>query len=313
MGVVLFFSIYRKFTGGHLKARHYLDHVLTSRDFTPRIWFSDNSRWQGDPFWDGISPLVVDHDHPIHPDVLFVGGRNWRLVDDYPALDPTIPILNLVQHVRHADEDDIRFEYLGRKAIRICVSPEVETAIRAAGCVGPTVVIPNGIDLPVAEPDSAAARPVDLLVAGLKQPETAIRVGHALSAPGRAIEVLTERLPRNEFLNAVRRARVTLFLPHFEEGFYLPALEGMALGTVVVCPDCIGNRSFCLPAVNAFRPPYLIDDLIAATDAALTLGAEVMANLRRAAREMAQAHSIATERQLFHSVLDNIDVLWKES
>ena len=68
--------------------------------------------------------------------------------------------------------------------------------------------------------------------------------------------MLTEHVPRDEFLDAMRRARVTLFLPNEEEGFYLPALEGMALGTIVVCPDCVGNRSFCLPGVNAFRPDY---------------------------------------------------------
>ena len=42
------------------------------------------------------------------------------------------------------------------------------------------------------------------------------------------------------------RARVTVLVPNPKEGFYLPALEAMALGTIVVCPDCVGNRSFCV-------------------------------------------------------------------
>jgi len=49
-----------------------------------------------------------------------------------------------------------------------------------------------------------------------------------------------------------------VFLPNQKEGegFYLPALEGMAVGTLVIFPDCIGNRSFCLSGYNCFRPDY---------------------------------------------------------
>lgn len=313
MRIVLFFSIYRKFTGGHLKARHYIDHVQASTGFTPRIWFSENSRWEADPFWRGAEHLVVDRDQPIRPDVLVVGGRNWRMVDEYPHAGPDIPIVNLVQHVRHADEADARFEYLGRKAIRICVSPEVAAAVRAAGCVGPTVVIPNGIELPVGGACAPGERPVDLLIAGLKQPALARDAAAALATAGRTIEVLTDRVPRDEFLAAMRRARVTLFLPHVEEGFYLPALEGMALGTLVVCPDCIGNRSFCLPGVNAMRPSFQFGDLIAAAEEALTIDAAAAAGLLAAARETARGHSLEAERRSFHDVLDNLDRIWKES
>ena len=46
------------------------------------------------------------------------------------------------------------------------------------------------------------------------------------------------------------------------EGFYLPALEAMALGSLVICPDCIGNRSFCLPGRNCFRPNYDLNSVI---------------------------------------------------
>ena len=46
------------------------------------------------------------------------------------------------------------------------------------------------------------------------------------------------------------RARVTLYLPNRLEGFYIPALEGMALGTLVVCPDSVGNRSYCRDGEN---------------------------------------------------------------
>ena len=121
-------------------------------------------------------------------------------------------------------------------------------------------------------------------------------------------------MSRDDFLDSMRRARVTLFLPNEEEGFYLPALEGMALGTIVVCPDCVGNRSFCLPGVNAFRPAFRFDDLV--------LDAETRAhdwrNQRRrhsgAARWKPHAtHSLDAERERFHQVLADLDALWASS
>ena len=125
-----------------------------------------------------------------------------------------------------------------------------------AGSRGPIVVIPNGVDVPIVAPDDPSARPVDLLIAGLKQPAMATRAAQRLASAGTVDRGAHRLCSRDDFLDAMRRARVTLFLPNEEEGFYLPALEGMALGTIVVCPDCVGNRSFCLPRVNAFRPAF---------------------------------------------------------
>ena len=184
-----------------------------------------------------------------------------------------MPILNLIQHVRHAEDWSIQSRYL---------EPEGDPALRqrrgrrrghggrepwARSSSFPTASTCRSFHDP-----AAIATTDDLLIAGLKQPvlaDAASPIGSL--APGRTIEVLTDYVPRETFLNLMRRARVTLFLPNEEEGFYLPALEGMAVGTIVVCPDCVGNRSFCLPGVNAFRPNYRFDDLVRATEAALTL------------------------------------------
>src|SRR3712207_4382709 len=109
----------------------------------------------------------------------------------------------------------------------------------------------------------------------------------------------SEHVPRETFLEAIRRARVTLFLPNEEEGFYLPALEGMALGTIVVCPDCVGNRSFCLPGVNAFRPAFQFADIVQDVKSALALSGPAARLLQTGAIEMAHRHSLDAERERF--------------
>lgn len=308
MRTVLFHRKYRRFHGGHLKVWHYFNHVLATPGYDARVLFDANSAWDDSNPWIGARDRVLESLDGFMPDVLFVAGRDWQRLEGLGLLDGGIPIVNLIQHVRHADEWSIQSQYLKRRAIRICVSPEVEEAVVAAGSDGPTVVIPNGVDIPEIAA-GAEERPVDLLIAGLKQPVLAGRIAEELTSPDLSIAVLTDHVDQSAFFEAMRRARATLFLPNEEEGFYLPAIEGMALGTVVVCPDCVGNRSFCLPGVNAFRPEYRLEGVIEQARAALALPEGERWRLLDNAREMASRHSLAAEREAFGSVLRDLERL----
>jgi glycosyltransferase involved in cell wall biosynthesis len=309
---VLFYRNYRKFHGGHQKVWDYFSHVLASSEFTPRIEFSPRTNWNPTNPWWNAREYVVAKERFVHPDVFFVAGRDWLMLDQHPDTRANIPVLNLVQHVRHADEKSTRFEFLRRKAIRICVSNEVAQALRETGVTkGPLIVIPNGLDLKsLPESNGTAVRDVDVLIVALKQPKLGEKLERRLKQRGRRIDVLSMRLSRPEFLSRVQEAHTTLFLPNETEGFYLPALEGMALGTLVVCPDCVGNRSFCLPGHNAFRPNYVFEDLIKAVKSALALPADQAQQMRANARQTAESHNLLRERQAFLDVLHNIDQLW---
>lgn len=310
MRTVLFHRKYRRFHGGHLKVWHYFNHVLEMPGYDARVLFDPNSAWDSSNPWNAARDRVMDSLDGFAPDVLFVAGRDWQRLLGLGLLDRNIPVINLIQHVRHADEWSIQSQYLTSKAIRICVSPEVEEAVRAAGSNGPTAVIPNGVEIPQIAPGAVEDRAVDLLIAGLKQPVLAGRVAQAVAPPDLTVEVLTEHVDQATFFEAMGRARVTLFLPNEEEGFYLPAIEGMALGTVVVCPDCVGNRSFCVPGVNAFRPEYRFEEVVEAARAALVLPEGERRRLLDNARETASRHSLAAEREAFGRVLGDLDRLW---
>jgi glycosyltransferase involved in cell wall biosynthesis len=307
---VLFHRKYRRFHGGHLKVWHYFNHVLATPGFDARVLFDVDSSWDRSNPWFDSRDYVVESLNEISPDALFVAGRDWQRLDALGLLDRGLPVLNLIQHVRHADEWSIQSRYLDRKAIRICVSVEVADAIVAAGSNGPTIVIPNSVDLPLLEDQTPAERPIDLLIAGLKQPVMANQLQARLKCPELTIVTLTDHVAREEFLEAMRRARVTLFLPNREEGFYLPALEGMALGTLVVCPDCIGNRAYLSPARNALVPEFALDALAQSTEQALALGMESSSQMVASARETAARHSPSAEREAFARVLNDLDRLW---
>jgi glycosyltransferase involved in cell wall biosynthesis len=299
---ILFHRRYQRFQGGHLKVWDYFQHVASSGLAEPRIFFEPDSVWDATNPWAGARGAVEPRWDPEAADALFLAGIDWESLPPERRGDWPRPVINLIQHVRHADPGHPLFQFLSHRAFRICVSAEIEAALRATGRVnGPLATIPNGIDFSLL-PAPAIPRDIPLLIAGLKNPALAELLA-ARFAPVTPARTVTTRIPRPEFLGLVARSETTLFLPGTTEGFYLPALEGMALGTTVICPDCVGNRSFCLDAENCFRPPYLAEALEEATRRALALPAPERDHLRAAAAATARRHDLGTERSTFLALL----------
>ena len=103
---------------------------------------------------------------------------------------------------------------------------------------------------------------------------------------------------------------MTVFLPNPSEGFYLPPIEGMASGTLVVCPEHDGERSIYDDGRNCLRPAYGLEELAAAAEAALALDEAEAEAMRERARATAEEHDLPVERQAFLDVLRDIDQLW---
>jgi hypothetical protein len=310
--LVLFHRDFRAFTGGHLKVWDYFNHVASLPAYEPRIAFSPETTWDSTNPWSGSRGYVVEW-QPEEADLLFLAGTDWRVVPEAERKYFRKPIINLIQHPRHADPKSELRGFLKNRAVRVCVSEEVAATIKATGEVnGPVFVIPNGIDLTaLPEGKSGDKRASDVLICGLKAPELAQEVQAALTDQNRTVRCLVDRISREDYLARMSDAKITVFLPRSVEGFYLPALEGMAVGTIVVCPDCIGNRGFCQDGVNCFRPSYNSAEIAAAARAALGQDKSDRAQMREQASRTVQEHSLQHERRAFLRILARIDELWK--
>jgi hypothetical protein len=311
--LILFHRNYQSFQGGHLKVWNYFSHAMESERYFPMIRFSDSSVWDESNPWSSVRNLVIGQSDAIKPDALFIAGLDWRMIspDERPA--SRAPVINFIQHVRHSDPAEELYSFLDYRAIRICVSEEVASAIRGTGRAnGPVFAIPNGIDIQGLDLSQPAARSrSDVLIAGLKNAAMALRLAKRLEAPGRRVVCLSSPLPRAAYLRNVADAKVTVFLPHRVEGCYLPPLEGMGLGTIVVCPEGIGT-SYCRAGHNCFRPEYQESAILAAVDTALRLSEAEAGKMREHGRETLQIHDIMKEKISFLKILDNLDHLWRQ-
>jgi len=125
-----------------------------------------------------------------------------------------------------------------------------------------------------------------------------------LANAGIPIDLCVKRLPRADYLRRLAMSEIAVLLPHREEGFYLPALEAMALGSIAVVPDCIGSRGFCRDDATCLVPPYTADDICASVRTLLA-DPQLRSRLRSAAFAMAGTHSLLRERMQFFQALED--------
>lgn len=285
-----------------MKVWDYFQHTKASGIFEPVIYMSPDSLRDASNPWVVAGEEISNAWNPNAADALFLGGMDWLAVPE----ELQMPTINLVQGICHANPTDPRYAFLERPAMRICVSQQVTDAILSTGKVnGQVLTIPAGLDT-ATFPAPAPQRDIPLLIAGLKQPDLAIELSKFFSAQGIKCVCLTQQIPRSEFLGMLGRACVTLFLPLCQEGFYLPALEGMAMGTLVVCPDCVGNRGFCVNGSNCLMPDYTIEALGFAGLAAIESSPKDLQLMQKNVLHQVRAHTLEAERKSYLDLLESL-------
>jgi len=300
---ILFTRQYLGFSGGHLKHTHYLSHAQAYRGLSPILHVTPDSKH------DALEPLLPADlprtDLPCEADILFVAGLDWDILDAAGQPMENIPVINFVQHVRHANPSDARYQFLPRPAIRICVSQQVSDALEATGKVnGPIITIENGLDLPPLSAQQQPPRNGKILIAGSKDRKLAAAISSQLTTLQVPHDISDGIIPRGEYLNMVSQYSVLICLPHPIEGFYLPALEAMAMGVNVVTPDCVGARSFCRHNDTCL---VTARSQTALAEAAISLlsDSDKARRLKEGGLEISKHYTLARERAIFHSLLDD--------
>ncbi len=301
---LLFRREFRAYYGGHGKVWDYYRHTAAHPEWEPNIHLTANSVSKENPWRATEAAGIVPAWCPDQCDALFMAGMDWLA---WPHDREETPVVNLIQHLRHADKQADVNAFLGRRAIRICVSDAVADALLACGVRGPVLTIDAALDIPPTEPGDPAMRG-GIVIGATKQPTLGAALAAALRARGACVTLLDAPSPRREYLATLARAEIAVLLPNATEGFYLPALEAMALGCATVVPDCVGNRTYARPDANAVVPDYTLEGLIGAVS---RLDDEAFRErVRDAGRATAARFGQLRERQAFHAVLEDLPALW---
>lgn len=300
---MLFHRDFTEYTGGHGKVWDYFRHALALGwdarvHLTPRSLRDDRNPWSAHP------ELIEPEWNPEACDVLFLAGMDWAALPD--PCHPPRPVVNLVQHVRHAWPDHPLHAFLEAPAQRICVSRPVAEALQATNRVnGGLCVIPAALDLPELPAMAPQVRHGRVVIAALKAPGLGQELARVLRDREMDVELLDSWLPRREYLERVSRGAVVVTLPHAVEGFYLPALEAMSLGVPVVMTDCIGSREYVRDSENCVLAAAQPEALAAAVERARQ--PELAHRLQRGGLLTAAAYGQERERERFAQVMRRME------
>lgn len=307
---VLFYRDLQTYTGGHQKVADYFSHLSSSHLFNPSISFSDATLWDTSNPW-----LACDRSEymPMDYDYAFLAGMDWQ---KYLSVSRphNQPVINLIQGVRHSQPESDTYKFLSHKAIRICVSSPVAEAIALTGRVnGPIFTISNGVKLPSLPQIN---KDIDVLILGTKSREAAEWLRQRLSLEANVLITLqNDQIAQSDLYNIMNRSKILVALPFEQEGFYLPALEAMNYCDLVVVPDCVGNRDFCIDGKNCLMPRYDREAILASTLQAISLleDKQVLTEFKREMSDTVSRHSLAAERKAFLKLMNNVGKLWAES
>lgn len=296
---ILFHRDFREYTGGHGKVWDYFNHAI-ALGWDARVYLTPDSLRDSSNPWLSMPERIEPAWQPEKADLLFLGGMDWTAL---PAAFDTgaVPVINLVQHVRHADPGVPLRRFLSRPAWRVCVSRAVADAIVATGEVAGAVrMIPAALNLPSMAPATGAARR-EVFIGAFKNPELGQALQALLQGQGFAVRLSAGWLPRQDFLQELANAHTAVLLPHPTEGFFLPGLEAMALDCAVVMPHCEGNGEYAVDAFNCLMPTSTPQALSLAV--AQLQDASLHARLRSAGMRTAARHTLAGEREAFAGML----------
>lgn len=301
---LLFSRHFLNYTGGHGKVLDYMGHADAHPGWVAHVGVHPGSVREGNPFLvhprAQIGRLAVEAD-----DALFLAGADW---DWAPPESDARVVFNFIQGIRHAHSDGPLYAHLARRAIRICVSHAVSEAIRATGLVrGPVHVITPGLSLP-AGIAHAAAQKRGVFIPAHKQPELGNTLAEALRANGWHVDLEQGLVDRPSFLARMARAEIAIPLPLAEEGFFLPGLEAMALGTLLIGVDAGGNREYLRDGENALVTGRDVEGIARALNE--LPNAERRQAMRLAGLETAARFSLEQERRAFHHLLDDVEAQW---
>lgn len=311
--------------GGVVKVFDYVNHAL-SLGYEPVIAcpesykpglplfgiprFSDISPESGIPFTDLEKVAVGPHDlaflsWPTHYEVVEPRLSRWTRHEQ---------VIFIVQNVRWANPSFTKgyaIRLLSRPMARIMTNDVVLEAVKPylnPSSMTEVIRLGHDTDFFARERTEAFGSPIRVAYTTWKS-DVGNKVASLLekSDSGFVFRAIRDPVGWDELRKLYHWADVFLATPLVEEGFYLPGLEAMAAGAVVISPDAGGNRAYCRFGENCLQADF--EDASSYVDALQTLriwDLDDVNRLRRSGYETAKLHTLEYERERFGEFMSRL-------
>ena len=293
---VAFIRQYDSYTGGHQKVRDYIDHFL-HLGWEVSLTLRGTSPTHPHLFSHILGVNYTQKHDPAAADLVFLAGMDWEQhLNASPAITP---VINLIQHTRHALPDDPRYSFLTLPATRLCVSRAVCEKV-APLANGTTHWIKMGHHFPLID----ASQQQDLFILATKAPDLGERMASWARRQGWRVQLFTA--PQEPLLvkTAMASSHVSLVLPHAKEGFYFPGIEAMYYSNWAVIPDCEANQEYCAPFSNGLSCDYTENAIKTTVVKVMSQRSSLISQWRKwRGRQIASSYSLRNERQALAKIL----------
>ena len=310
--------------GGVVKIMDYVNHAISlgyepviacPEQYKPELpvfqitRFSDISPENGIKFTDLEKVSVAPHElaflsWPTHYEILEPRLSRWTRHEQ---------VIFIVQNVRWANPDWINgyaLRLLSRPMARIMTNDVVLEAVKPY--LNPTSLT-DVIDLGN-DSDYFAKRRSGPLGGRIKVGYTTWKSGvgdevaSALAgSPHYEFRAIRNPVGWAELRELYHWSDVFLGTPLVEEGFYMPGLEAMAAGAIVICSDAGGNRAYCRFGENCIEVGMdEAGDYVGALEGLRAADAREIGRLRSNGYETVGRHTLEQEREGFGEFMERL-------
>jgi hypothetical protein len=310
---ILFYQHFGKNTevrGAHFKSFDFFNHINSFDGYDAIIAFDRTSEWNSTLPWFNLFETMPTLDNVIsNPDILFLNsGKDWIKYSQNAKINPNTPIISPVNHFRALNENHPSFKFLSHNAIRLCPSPELFMAVKNHPLTsGKTIYLPNGVYINENVSKLKNDKKIDLLIVGNKNPVLAQQIYSSFKHSSLNLVLLDKWMPKEGFQQMLAESKISVHLPKLVEAHYIPAIEAMMLNSLVVMPDCIGNRTYAKHLNTCYLSDYNLESLVHSIQSALEMQPEITDTIILNAQIESKAYSMNQEKSGLLNILNMLN------
>jgi hypothetical protein len=234
----------------------------------------------------------------------------YRRLESWMSPERVIHIVQNVRHVNPAWHRGIGTRLLTWPAARISINSIVADAIHPwldKRAFHRVINLGHDVDYFAHARAGALGRPLRVAYTTWKS-DVGERVQRSLADdPEIEFRAIRDFATWDELRDLYHWADVFLSTPHLEEGMYLPGLEAMAAGCLVITPDAGGNLAYCRPGENCLLVGFeAVDEYVAAIQRVRAMSAAETSRLLDGGYRITEDFSMARERAEFARYLTDL-------